>query len=139
MAGPPLRQRTTERVRLRIARSLGLPPPPWQVRLSGQPAVRMDGLTLDPNLQLLLALARRQASVAFSAMTVAPVREWAHRQAAAVNGRPIRGGAVTGRTVDGAARPVRARHYASPDPGGPRPLLVYLHGGGFVIGDLDTN
>ncbi len=139
MAGPPLRQRTTDRVRLRIARSLGLLPPPWQVRLSGQPAVRVDGLTLDPNLQLLLALERRQASVAFSAMTVAQVREWARRQAAAATGRPIRVGAVTGRTVDGAAGPLPARHYAPPDPGGPHPLLVYLHGGGFVIGDLDTH
>src|SRR6266511_1535687 len=115
MAGPPLRQRTTDRVRLRIARSLGLLPPPWQVRLSGQPAVRVDGLTLDPNLQLLLALERRQASVAFSAMTVAQVREWARRQAAAATGRPIRVGAVTGRTVDGAAGPLPARHYAPPD------------------------
>jgi acetyl esterase len=33
-----------------------------------------------------------------------------------------------------------ARHYEPPAAGaGPAPLLVYLHGGGFVAGDLDTH
>src|SRR5205807_4251465 len=35
--------------------------------------------------------------------------------------------------------PLRARHYAPLDPGGPHPLLVYYHGGGFTYGDLETH
>jgi acetyl esterase len=49
-------------------------------------------------------------------------------------------------TVDGAAGPLQARFYVPPDgraaSAGPRAadgLLMYFHGGGFVVGDLDTH
>jgi acetyl esterase len=38
-----------------------------------------------------------------------------------------------------ASVPLRARHYAPSESGGPHPLLVYYHGGGFTYGDLDTH
>jgi len=41
--------------------------------------------------------------------------------------------------VDGAAGAVGARLYTSPGAVTPGPCLVYFHGGGFVIGDLDTH
>ncbi|MBT9446008.1 MAG: alpha/beta hydrolase [Hyphomonadaceae bacterium] len=41
-------------------------------------------------------------------------------------------------TVDGAAGPIKARLYDSVD-GAKRPCLIYFHGGGFVIGDLDSH
>jgi acetyl esterase len=43
--------------------------------------------------------------------------------------------------VAGAAGPLRARHYVPdvPDDAAPAPLLVFLHGGGFVVGDVDTH
>lgn len=41
-------------------------------------------------------------------------------------------------TVVGAAGPLAARVYR-PDVAGPVPTVVLLHGGGFVIGDLDTH
>ncbi|MBE1536296.1 alpha/beta hydrolase [Actinomadura algeriensis] len=48
-------------------------------------------------------------------------------------------GAVADVTVDGAAGPLPARLYrpagAAPRPG---PLLVYFHGGGWVLGDVDS-
>jgi acetyl esterase len=40
--------------------------------------------------------------------------------------------------LDSAAGPLRARIYR-PRLAGPRPILVWLHGGGFVIGGLDTH
>lgn len=41
--------------------------------------------------------------------------------------------------VDGGAEgPRPARHYA-PEGEGPRPTVVFLHGGGYVLGDLDTH
>ena len=41
--------------------------------------------------------------------------------------------------VDGAAGPIRARLYRSPRAAGARPLLVWFHGGGWVVCDLDTH
>ncbi len=47
-------------------------------------------------------------------------------------------GGVEDRTVPGAAGPVPARVYRPGTPG-PHPTIVFFHGGGFVIGDLDTH
>lgn len=47
-------------------------------------------------------------------------------------------GKVEDLTVPGADGDLAARVYR-PEGVGPRPTLVYLHGGGFVIGDLDTH
>ena len=48
--------------------------------------------------------------------------------------------AVEDRELPGPAGPVPVRVYREPDaPGGPRPVLAYFHGGGHVIGSLDTH
>ena len=41
-------------------------------------------------------------------------------------------------TVDGAAGPIKARVYR-PEGEGPFPTVAFFHGGGFVIGDLETH
>lgn len=41
-------------------------------------------------------------------------------------------------TVDGAAGPLKARIYR-PEGDGPFPTVAFFHGGGYVIGDLDTH
>jgi monoterpene epsilon-lactone hydrolase len=41
--------------------------------------------------------------------------------------------------VPGADGPLPARLYVGDEDGIPAPLLVYLHGGGWVVGDLDTH
>jgi acetyl esterase/lipase len=52
---------------------------------------------------------------------------------------------VEDRTIEGPAGPLGIRIYWPPtDPAShpssaPRPVVVYLHGGGFVVGDLDTH
>ncbi|HLB04329.1 MAG TPA: alpha/beta hydrolase, partial [Gaiellaceae bacterium] len=48
-------------------------------------------------------------------------------------------GAVVDRAVPGPAGPVRVRVYEPPGDAGPHPLLVYFHGGGWIIGGLDTH
>ncbi|MCC2637155.1 MAG: nlhH 2 [Moraxellaceae bacterium] len=47
--------------------------------------------------------------------------------------------AVRNLTVQGAAGELKARHYVPEDSGALPALLVYFHGGGFVLGDLDTH
>ncbi|SHG25131.1 alpha/beta hydrolase [Geodermatophilus nigrescens] len=48
-------------------------------------------------------------------------------------------GAVEDRTVPGAAGDLPARVYRPEGADGPLPTVVFLHGGGWVIGDLDTH
>jgi len=40
--------------------------------------------------------------------------------------------------VPGAERELTARLYTPPDLDGPRPLVLYFHAGGYVVGDLDS-
>jgi len=126
-----------DRLRFQVARRLGALPPSWQLRLARGGAVTRDGLTLDPGLQLLLAL-RRHRLVGLETLTPAAARRLICQEAAAATGRPLPVRSVADLTVDGAAGPMPARHY-TPDGGGPHPLLLYLHGGGFVVCDLDTH
>lgn len=45
---------------------------------------------------------------------------------------------VEDRTIDGDGGPLALRIY-SPHHSGPKPVLVYLHGGGWTLGDLDSH
>jgi acetyl esterase len=99
----------------------------------------VDGQTLDPALQLVRALRRRLHHYGFCEPTVTAARARLRREIATFTGPPTRVGAVRDVTIAGAAGALRARHYAPPSAGAPRPLLVYLHGGGFVVCDLDTH
>jgi acetyl esterase len=42
-------------------------------------------------------------------------------------------------SIPGPAGTIRARHYVPVNTRGTEPLLVFFHGGGFVLGDLDTH
>jgi acetyl esterase len=68
-------------------------------------------------------------------LSPAEARRRRRRLSAVYAGKPTPVGAVRDLQVDG----LRARHYAPAEPGAPRPLLVYYHGGGFTYGDLETH
>ncbi|UTI63265.1 alpha/beta hydrolase [Paraconexibacter antarcticus] len=126
-----------ERVAARLMSRLS----PRTVRLlAGKPIVR-DGLTLDPQIQLILKAMEASSPGPWSAMG-AEVARRELRRTAMVNALPVpRVKAVTDLTVPGPAGPLPARCYDAPGlaPDGPRPALVFFHGGGFVFGDLDTH
>ena len=129
-----------QRAELRAARVLAALPPRVQVRLSGGPAVVVDGQRLAPDLQLLLAVLERAGEQPLEELGPLGARAERRRAAPVGNGRPAPVGAVAELSIDGAAGPLHARHYApSAQERGPAPLLVYFHGGGWVIGDLDTH
>jgi acetyl esterase len=128
-----------ERMEHRVARALLRLPHPVQVRLSGRPPVKRGGLTLHPEVQLLLALRERLGAVAMSALPPGEARRRLRREALVHSGEPVEVGAVRELTLETARGPLKARHYAPVDGAARRPLLVFFHGGGFVLGDLDTH
>ncbi len=120
------------------AQALGALPPRLQVRLSGKPPVQIDGDTLAPEAQLLLAVLDRRREPPLETLSPAEAREARGRLTAAYAGRPVPVDSVQNVEINGPV-PLKARHYAPPEAGGPHPLLVYYHGGGFTYGDLDTH
>src|SRR4051795_5346980 len=136
---PPGTLTFRQRVELRAARALAALPPRAQVRLSGKPPITVDGNTLEPEIQLSLAMIERQGARGYEQMTAPEAREDMRLRTAVAAGLPLPVGGVRDLTIDGAAGPLRARHYAPAESGGPHPLLVFFHGGGWVIGDLETH
>jgi acetyl esterase len=105
--------------------------------LAGGRAVRIDGLELEPDIQLLLALRRLRGERRLDTMTPAEARAEIARGAESFAGTLVPVARVESLTLPGAAGPLAARLYV-PE-GAARGLLVYYHGGGWVVGDLDTH
>lgn len=127
-----------------IARGLAALPDGAKIRLSGRPPVRLDGEELDPGLQLTIRLQELRGDASLirdGAQDVAAERRRIHLNAEVAQGRRTPVGEVRDVVVDGGdpARPLRARHYVPPRDAEGAPLLVFLHGGGWVVGDLDTH
>lgn len=93
---------------------------------------------LHPQLRAML---ERIAEAGYPDQTTVPVEE-ARRvtvdRAERFYGDPEPVDRVEPLTVDGAAGPLRARLYAM-DSAAPLPVAVYFHGGGWVLGDIDSH
>jgi acetyl esterase len=138
MHQPRPRPNFRQRLQFQGARLLFALPASLQVRLSGRPALVIDESTLHPQMQLLLALYARLRSEQRLEPSLAEARAQFRYDAMTIAGPTIDVGAVADVIIDAGDRSIGARHYA-PAGNGVRPLLVYYHGGGFVIGDLDTH
>jgi len=116
--------------------------PPWLLRrLFGQP-VQIDGNTLAPDIQALLGMAKLAGSKSFTeGVPVVTARRHRLLEAEIVAERPpLPMGRVETIEIPGPAGTIAARRYMPHGaPAGSAPLLVYFHGGGWVIGDLDTH
>ncbi len=101
-------------------------------------SVIIDGNTLDPTLQLMLSGSR---ALGIDGLVVdddpAVSRAQMRQTCIELPGPQIHVG-VDDISLPGPAGEIRARHYRPPD-GGAAPLLVFYHGGGWVLGDLDTH
>lgn len=132
-------RRFAERLASLVASGLTALPERAQIFLAGGKPIVRDGHPLAPDVQLILAgEARRAGGVVMNLSDPAVLRREQRKAAAIAGGRPVKVGAVRDLEIDGGAGKIRARHYA-PALGEGAPLLVFLHGGGFVFGDLDTH
>jgi acetyl esterase len=116
--------------------------PRTQRRLFGTPPT-IDGQTLADDIQALVRIAELAESNSFLVgMSVEEARASARREAEVVDSRPpIPMAAVRPVEIPGQGGPIPGHLYtpANLPAGAPASLLLYFHGGGWVIGDLDTH
>ena len=116
---------------------LGLPEPVIR-RLAGSPH-GTDGETLQPAVQLMLRLNQTVAVVGADSSSVTRRRQDMVRGAKLAMTPPRQVG-VAELTIPTSAAALPARRYR--DRGwsaAARPMIMYLHGGGWVVGDLDSH
>jgi len=114
--------------------------PPGALRfLSGSGPIRRDGNELEPDIQLILKLATLQGHRTLDTMTPKEARADIRRTAAIASGLVAPVARVEHLEIPGPAGPLKARLYVPTTERRTRPLIVYYHGGGWVVGDLDTH
>ena len=106
--------------------------------LAGGSPMEVDGSVLDD--QLNLGLRFWNAKPDRRPTQVAERRAETRRSSAIMSGPPVPVREVRSVSVAGGDGPLAARHYVPFGHGRdtPQPLLVWFHGGGFVLGDLDS-
>lgn len=106
--------------------------------LAGGSPLEVDGSVLDDQLHLGLRFWNSKPDR--RPQEVAPRRAETRRTSAIMAGPPVTVRDVRALSVDGAAGLLSARLYVPFGHGlnSPEPMLVWFHGGGFVVGDLDT-
>jgi acetyl esterase len=128
---------SVERAVARAALSL---PPPVLRRILGPPCRSPDGLQLDVQVQMLLWLIARLKVPELAAGSVADARAALDRAAPTLDLVAPRDVAAYDRAIVGAEGARRARLYMpSSAPPSNAPGLVFFHGGGFVIGSIESH
>lgn len=111
--------------------------PSAAIRKVAGPPVVINGKQLDAEMQLILKLMKIDGPPA-ETLPIPAGRQKIRTDAALIGGTlPI--GSVTGRTIDGPGGPLAVRIYTPRQLSGVAPALFYIHGGGWIYGDLDTH
>jgi acetyl esterase/lipase len=93
---------------------------------------------LDPQMKAVLEQAAAAGGKPFHQMTPGEARQAIDTMFAAFRGTPVEVGKIEDRRIPGPAGQIPVRIY-SPAGIGPFGALVYFHGGGWVIGNIETH
>ena len=114
--------------------------PRAQRRLFGRPP-ELDGQVVAPDINVVLELAKRTGEDTLTGgLPPEESRAYVRRSAASVSGPTLPMADVFEFAIPGPGSELRARLYVpfgAPPP--PRPMIVHFHGGGWMVGDLETN
>ncbi len=126
------------RLELAFARAVLRLPPPLLRALFGAPRISPDGLRLDPQTQALLALSKATRQPDVPDLGVHRARAYVDKIAPSLEATaaPVD---VRDTTVPGATGLRRARVYTPPGAGPSSPGLLFFHGGGFVVGSIESH
>jgi acetyl esterase len=128
-----------ERLQGAVAANVGRLPASVLRLLSGGGTIRIDGQELDAEVQLALAMLRLAGHRNLDTMTPAEARADIRRNARIFAGTPIPMARIEPLTLPGPATAIPAQLYVPSAGGRPRALIVFYHGGGWVVGGLDTH
>lgn len=95
-------------------------------------------MPLDPEAQAIIDRVRDAGIAPWHTQDVRHARDVYEARTRLLAVEPLAVASVRDMEVPGADGPLRARVY-HPAPGQTRPVLLYLHGGGWVLGSLDTH
>jgi acetyl esterase len=137
VAAPP---RLPSSVEYRILNSLCGLSPRVQRRLFGPPP-EIDGQVLASDVNVVIKMADRAGENSLTGgLPPKQARARVRRSAASSDGPPIPMAELLDFEMPGVDGPLKARLYVprgAPPP--PRPMLVHYHGGGWMVGDLETH
>ncbi len=119
-----------------LARSIFKLPPSWLARLAGP---RPPNDPLDPQIAVLVRASNVLHLDALDKLSPPVARAHTGRSLRLLAGRRRADVDVEQRTIAGPDGPLTVRIYTPKVLARPAPALLYMHGGGFVIGSLDTH
>ena len=111
--------------------------------VAGGPPPQLDGQTLDPQLHVMIAVAARLGKPKSHEVSVSQSRQEMREQIHLVDAAVLGSVSVEDRVIPGGVTPqsppLPIRIYRPRGLRSPAPLMVYFHGGGFVVGDISTH
>lgn len=131
------------KARAETARLLAHLPAPVQLGLTRLMGYQHDYAGLDPHIRLLLAFRQLEGGGSLVTRDALKSRRHFRREMLSIVSKPTAVAQVRNFQIDGPASQLNVRHYQpllqQAAPSQAAPLLVFYHGGGFVVGDLDTH
>lgn len=109
-----------------------------QIKMARVMGYKHDYPELAAHLKILLAVHELQGGASLLGRDPVKSRRKFSAQMAAIQAKPTAVAAVWDFKIPGPAGELSVRHYV-PAENKDAPLLVFFHGGGFVVGDLDTH
>ena len=128
-----------EKIARPVTRGLMWLPAPLQRLLAGGRAIRIDGQELAAEVQLMLFLLSQAGRPSLEELSPIDARAEIERTARAFADAPLPLAFVEQKQLPGPGGEISARFYRPFRDALPRPLVVYYHGGGWVVGNLDTH
>lgn len=96
-------------------------------------------MTIDPQAQMVLDIAKEKNLPLLNSLSATGGKEAYAARAQALAGKEIPVGKVQNIEIPGVLGPIPARLYQPENQSGNCPVLVYYHGGGWVVGNPDTH